>query len=400
MQNETYEYTAPDDTPKRYWLHILLFCLTLITTAIAGAEMVTNHHFLAEGISGLTMNDFWKGFPYAFAFLGFLATHEFGHYFTAVYHRVKCSLPYFIPIFVPYIFPINIGSFGAVIRLKQVPDSNIKYFDIGIAGPLAGFVVAVGLLIYGFLTLPPLDYLYEMNPNYHVDFGRIPSEDDILRKYGSGLLVGNSLLFYFFEQFIANPAHLPNHFELIHYPALFVGYITLFFTALNLLPIGQLDGGHITYGLFGGEIAGYISRAVVIILLVFGGLGLVDYNDSSWAIVLGFYLLFLFFIVSKVVEPKQFTLLIGIVGGILLAQYYIQHYYKVQDLNLLWLFYSFIAVRLIKLDHPPALKELPLTFERKVLGYLALAILILCFSPNPIRMVFYEPPQGIFTMGF
>ncbi|MCS7074783.1 MAG: site-2 protease family protein, partial [Bacteroidia bacterium] len=213
----------------RYWLHILLFIATVITTTMAGAEMVTNRRWFSWGELPpeqlLSFSEWTKGLPYSFSFVLFLTVHEFGHYFTAMYYQVRCSLPYYIPVFLPTDF-LNIGSFGAIIRLRQMPDSTIKYFDIGIAGPIAGFVVAVGLLWYGFATLPPLDYLYEMNPNYLKDFGHIPTEDELLEKYGGGLKLGTSLILQFFEWAIADPTRLPTHYEYIHYPYIFAGFIT------------------------------------------------------------------------------------------------------------------------------------------------------------------------------
>jgi membrane-associated protease RseP (regulator of RpoE activity) len=390
--NEAYYVPEAAKPPRdRYWLHILLFLLTLVTTCMAGAVLITNRHWFDwEGSPDsplLQWTDLAAGLPYALSFLTFLTVHEFGHYFTALYYRVRTSLPYYIPIYLPFAM-LNIGSFGAVIRLRQVPSSNLKYFDIGIAGPLAGFVVSFGLLWYGFTHLPPLEYLFQMNPSYPELFGGIPSEEEIIRKYGGGLAIGTSLLFEFFRNYVADPALLPNRFEIIHYPYLFVGFITLFFTALNLLPIGQLDGGHVTYGLFGRVRAGLISRAFVLMLMLYGGLGLVDLKEEAWFFNLSVYLLYLFFLLGRILglgaTVYHRLMAIAIILGL---QQSIQLVWPSSEFNFLWLFYAFMAVRVIRLDHPPALVERPLDWRRKALGWLALGIFVISFSPEPLQLV-------------
>lgn len=392
MQNED-KFTDLSVKSKKYrpkyWLHILLFFLSLITTTIAGAEMVTNKSLLrlAEIPSSkyLNLSDLWQGLRYSIPFLLFLTFHEFGHYFTARYHKVKSTLPFYIPVYIPGFF--NIGSFGAVIRILQHPPSNKKYFDIGIAGPIAGFIVSIILLVYGFLTLPPLEYLYEMNPNYLTDFGHIPSTQEILDKYGSALEIGDSLIFWIFENVFADPSRVPNHFEYIHYPFIFVGYLTLFFTALNLLPIGQLDGGHVTYALFGRKRAGLISRIMVIFLIFFGGMGIAEVmQDSFWFLYLGFYGMFLVYIFSRIYGKSEVKMILISVAVMLISQFLVKQIYPKAQINMIWLLYSFMAVRFIRLDHPPARIEQKLDKKRQILGWFALLIFVLCFSIEPIRI--------------
>lgn len=378
------EIETPEKDKNRYWLHILLFLLTFITTSMAGAEFITNRSWVpwTEDVSRqLSWREIEKGFTYSFAFLAFLTFHEFGHYFTAVYNRVRCSLPYYIPMFIPFQL-MNIGSFGAIIRIRRAPDSNIKYFDIGIAGPLAGFVVSISLLFYGFTHLPPLEYLYEMNPEYHARFGGVPSEAQ-LEAAGASLKLGTSLIFMAFERFVADPLRLPNHYELIHYPFLFVGYITLFFTALNLLPIGQLDGGHVIYGLLGRERARIVSRFAVGALLTIGGVGVIDYQFYPyWYVAYGFYLIFLTYVIGFLTREVFQVILIILV--ILAAQQLIQFLLPERGAEAMWLFYAFLAVRFIRVDHPSARNELQLSTGRKVLGWLAIVIFALCFTPSVI----------------
>lgn len=409
-----YGFDSPK-SPKRkdkYWLHALLFLLTILTTAMAGSEFVSQkpwffwfsyqYYNLTSSITipKPTMVPGWNevlmGLPFSFAFLSFLTFHEFGHYLTAKWHKVSCSLPFYIPIFLP-ISAINIGSMGAVIRLRQQPDTTQKYFDIGVAGPLAGFVISIALLWYGFATLPPLeDYIFSLHPEYKKMFGHIPSESEMLATYKQGaqlLYIGNSLIFSFFEKFVADPARLPNHFEIMHYPFIFVGFISLFFTALNLLPIGQLDGGHVTYGLFGRKRAGIISRVTILILLIIGGLGIINFNNDffdgpSGLITVGIYIIYLLFIISRVVGKERAFLALGISVGIILLQQGLQLIWTFDEpYNILWLIYALVGTRFIGLDHPPAIVESKLDKRRQIIGWVAIIIFILSFSPTPLSFI-------------
>ena len=146
---------------------ILLFLATLLTTTLAGAELCFGKSILSGDFS---WNDFLLGMNYSVPFLFILSVHEFGHYFTARYHNVSSSLPYYIPFYLPIIFPFSIGTFGALIRLKEHVPSLKKNFDIGIAGPLAGMVAAMIVLIYGFTNLPDADYIFLIHPEYSKRF--------------------------------------------------------------------------------------------------------------------------------------------------------------------------------------------------------------------------------------
>lgn len=386
---------------RTYLIQILLFVLAFITTTLAGAELISGKFWLNFG-SGipperiLSLSDFWLGLPYSISFLAFLSFHEFGHYFTAVFHKVKSSLPYYIPIFIPIPGIMNIGSFGAIIRLKEIPGSTRKFYDIGIAGPLAGFVVSVLLLIYGFLTLPPMEeYVMELEPFYEEKFGFVPEENIIIEALEAepdvyGYYVGTNLLFEFLKELIPpDPRQVPNHFDLIHYPYLFVGYLTLFFTALNLLPIGQLDGGHVIYGMFGRKAGGVVARIGVIGLLFAGGTGVFDFEgiDLYQGISIVLYMSFVGYIFAKILGKNRRKEILISSLALLAAQILLKWGFPEINLNFIWLLYAWMAVRFIGLDHPRAYFEHRVNRPRQILGYIAILIFILCFTPVPLSVV-------------
>ena len=183
-----------------------------------------------------------NGLPFAATLLGILAAHEFGHYFAARYHKVAVTLPYFIPM------PLTFGTLGAFIQLKEpVPDRR-KLFDIGVAGPLAGLVLAVPLLFVG---------LYTSVHGPAARRGRLHVE-------------GNSI-FYLAAKFLIFGQWLPNFAtgqDVMMNQVCYAAWIGLLVTALNLLPVGQLDGGHTVFAMF-GEKARYINRITVGMLAFF-----------------------------------------------------------------------------------------------------------------------------------
>jgi membrane-associated protease RseP (regulator of RpoE activity) len=218
-----------------------------------------------------------------------LASHEFGHYVAARLHRVDSTLPFFLP-FPPFGFLVPFGTLGAVIRVRSGIPSRKATFDIGAAGPIAGFVVSVVILIVGFRTLPPVEYLYAIHPEY-AQMTSIPQ---------AGLAFGPSVFYKILASLFSAPgAFVPPMNEVYHYPFLCVGWFGMFITALNLIPIGQLDGGHITFALFGNiyHRIGQVSLIVLIVLGTLGFLPLVGFSTSIgwtgwlfWAIVLTVFL--------------------------------------------------------------------------------------------------------------
>ena len=251
---------------KTPWFNLLLFVLTLCTTTLAGAE---HQNFMGVGTEVGSWAYYKSGLWYSIPFLLILGCHEFGHYFTAKYHKLDTSLPYFIPL---WFFMNIIGTMGAVIRLRnKVIQTKLQFFDVGIAGPLAGFLVAMCFITYGFTTLPPREEIFKIHPEYNDlyekhghDFAEHAYSDkgvkEQLHYYNQEdrevvlLSTGSNLIFWMFENWVVqDKSRIPNKYEMIHYPFLFAGFVALFFTALNLMPIGQLDGGHVLFGLIGYE---------------------------------------------------------------------------------------------------------------------------------------------------
>jgi len=385
-----------EPTQDRPWLHVGLFVLTLLSTVYAGAIWVNRvlyYEAQGETISLLfvTVPQGWivDGLRYAIPLLGFLTVHEFGHYFAARHHRVDTSLPYYIP------FPFNgIGNFGAVISIREAIPSTRTLFDIGVAGPLAGFVVALGVLIYGFATLPPPDYLldlsgHEVLKEYIRQHGTFPSTPPEPEDGAVILVVGQTPLYWALSQFFA---HVPPMYEMYHYPVLFAGWLGLFFTALNLLPVGQLDGGHVLYALFGQKWHYRLALVFVLILLLSGGVGFMEefrpvLSDiggawgTSWGLLAVIFYGYLY-------RPMQGNhpqivlavagLLLSVAGARTVGPVLTQFGYTG------WLVWTLLIVFLIRVEHPPVMRKQDLTSTRRVLGYIAIAIFVLCFSIRPL----------------
>lgn len=209
----------------RVWLHVLLFLATVLTTTVVGAG-----HYVAW-LADFREAKFQFGWPmlahglwYSLTILGILGAHEFGHYFACVYYRVNASLPFFLPL--PPTFLT--GTLGAFIRIRQPVRSKRVLFDIGIAGPLAGFVVAIPALFAGLAMS-------------HV----VP-----LPKAAEGMLsLGEPLAFKGATWLVWGAVR--DGYSLNMHPVAFAAWFGLLATALNLFPIGQLDGGHISYAVLG-----------------------------------------------------------------------------------------------------------------------------------------------------
>jgi membrane-associated protease RseP (regulator of RpoE activity) len=207
--------------PLRWRLNLLLFVLTILSTLVTFAE--SNGLVPADAPLREQLRAVLGAWTYTVPLMAILLTHEFGHYFAARLHRVPASLPFFIPV--PLISPF--GTMGAVIGMSGRIKSRNALLDIGAAGPLAGLLVAIPVVVYGLRT------------------------SEIKPVVGSGILEGQSLLYMLLKYVAVGP--IPEgHDVFLNGPA-FAGWVGLFVTMLNLVPIWQLDGGHIAYALFGGN---------------------------------------------------------------------------------------------------------------------------------------------------
>jgi membrane-associated protease RseP (regulator of RpoE activity) len=315
--------------------------------------------------------------------------HEFGHYIAARRHGAKVTLPYYIPFWLGWLGMFSIGTLGAFIRILTPFKTRYQLFDVGVAGPLAGYVATVLVLIYGYTHLPPADYIFSIHPEY-ISFGQNYAEyvysgldpNIMLIKFGDNptmnLLAG----------WLADPALLPNPYEAMHYPYLFAGQFALFFTALNLFPIGQLDGGHILYGLVGPVWHRRLSPLFFILLVAYSGIGIaqpvLDFDSASLGETLLWnlgYLIFLYLTFSKTVEGWQNVAFLSVS---LFAMHYAMAIYVPEAEGFQgWLVFSFIVGRFLGVYHPPTLVDEPLSPLRKVVGVVALVVFLLSFSLQP-----------------
>lgn len=306
-----------------FLINIILFIITFFTTTIAGVAWI-------EGpIAAFNLNNFHLGLPYSISILFVLGVHEFGHYFAAKYHNVKATLPYFIPFPISDVF-LNFGTLGAVIKTKSIVPDRRAMFDIGVAGPIASFIASIGILIYGFTHLPGVDYILKIHPDY---FSPVKNPDVLELKFGY------NLIYFVLEKLFTNPAtdFVPPMSEIYHYPFLCVGWFGLFVTAMNLIPVGQLDGGHISYSMFSTKTHQRIADLSFVILVILGIAGFMS-------------------------EFYQNDIPFGWTG---------------------WLFWALILRYFVKLYHPEVPEPLELDQRRKLIGYFAIFIFIVSFIPVP-----------------
>jgi len=283
----------PISAKSRLTVPLILFFLTCITTLLTGSYQEGGHPFSHPA-------DIVKGIPFAFTLMLILFVHEMGHYVTSQVYGVKTSFPYFIPgPWPPYGI---IGTFGAFIKMRSPILQKKALLDIGAAGPFAGFGIAVVAICVGL---------------YSSKIVRIDETSSLLQ-------LGDSLVFTFLAHLMAKaPAE---GFDLALNPVAFAGWIGLFVTSLNLLPIGQLDGGHIAYALLGKK-QKFLSIAMIVVLIVLGRMG--------WE-------------------------------G--------------------WYIWAAMAA-LLGVRHPPTSdEETPLDFKHRLLGISSVVLFIITFMPVPIRM--------------
>ncbi|HNK27168.1 MAG TPA: site-2 protease family protein, partial [Cyclobacteriaceae bacterium] len=333
---------------KRILIQVLLFITTFFTTTLAGAEWCYGKLFISifpfAYNPDFTFNDFLLGMQFSVPFLAILTVHEFGHYFTALSHKVKSSLPYYIPF--PPLF-LSIGTMGAVIRLRSRVPSTRKNFDIGIAGPIAGFIMALAILYYGFATLPPAEHIFTIHPEYkqyglnYADHVYKPSDSII------NVALGKNLLFTFLENTVADPERVPNVHEMMHYPFLFAGFLALVFTSLNLLPIGQLDGGHVLYGFLGFKKHRIVASVFFVAFILYAGLGLewIKLSQPADVLVISIpvYGLFLYSCFMGLGLPQRDTIMYA--AAVFATQYLIMFLFPSVSGYSGWLVFGFIIGR-------------------------------------------------------
>jgi len=389
---------------RTHLIQALLFIATVITTTMAGAEWMYGNvfafvnsgvHFIAEKISGkeipltgtpMGWAHFFAGFQFSIPFLAILTIHEFGHYFTAKAHQVKVTLPYYIPLW--FGISQSIGTMGAFIRITSVVKSRLKFFDIGIAGPLAGFAAALVVLWYGFTHLPPADYIFTIHPEY-ARYG-LSYPQFVYENAAGNLALGDNILFWFFKNFVADPDRLPHAYEIIHYPYIFAGYLALFFTSLNLIPIGQLDGGHILYGMIGKKRFDVVAPALFVVFIFYAGLGMFrteDFAISSDSVFyehllsLFIYIYFLYICLRKISENASNAVMLSLM--IVVAQFGATYLRPDWDGYSGFLPFIFILGRFLGIRHPETAENQPIGSARMILGIFALIIFIISFSPKP-----------------
>jgi membrane-associated protease RseP (regulator of RpoE activity) len=243
--------------PSNYWVNIVLFLVTLVsviyTGALSATEMPPNASLLEALLAPLS--NLKSGLPFAISLMAILLAHELGHYFVGRARHAPVTLPYFIPFPAP-ISPF--GTMGAVIQMKAPPRDKRALLEIGIAGPLAGVIVAIPILIYGLSlsTVEPLRPIaggaMQMEGNSllylllkWIVFGQVlPSPAD----FGS-----LPPLLYWLRYFFTGSPFPWGGLDVMIHPIAFAGWAGLLVTALNLIPVGQLDGGHILYALLGDK---------------------------------------------------------------------------------------------------------------------------------------------------
>ncbi len=284
----------------RVWRHLLLFAVTILTTTVVGADHYAN--FLSDFDRVHVTFEWtllWKGLWYSGTLLLILGAHEMGHYLLCRHYDVDATLPYFIPAPVPLT-----GTLGAVIRIREAFPTRTILFDIGVAGPLFGFAVLVPALFLGL-------WLSTVTP--------APTE-------GVGLSLGEPLLFQWATRAVFGA--VPDGYTINMHPMVFASWFGMLATALNLLPFGQLDGGHITYATL-GRLSTPISVATVGIAVV------MTFVTTSWLFMTLMMLAMLVFL-----GPR----------------------------------------------HPSVIDEYePLSRGRAAVALVALAVLIVCFTPVPIE---------------
>jgi len=286
-------------TPKRWWINLVLFLLTIASTTLVGAVLEQELPF-DESMMRIFQDPrlLLSGIPASLTIMGILTVHEFGHYFAARKHGLDSSLPYFIPL------PFGlIGTMGAIIRMRTPWEDRDALFDVGAAGPLAGIAIALPLFFIGLMVSPAL-----------------PPQP-------GGVPLGTPLLLRWMEDLVYVLRGIPQDYDIYVNSWAFTAWFAVFVSGLNLLPIGQLDGGHVAYAVLGDR----MRVLSTVVLVVLGALAI-----FLWS---GWYM---------------------------------------------WIGFSFLSGWM----HPPPLNALaPLSKTRRILGYCVFALMVLLFTPAPFPTI-------------
>ncbi|MBI4690743.1 MAG: site-2 protease family protein [Nitrospirae bacterium] len=216
------------------WIHIILFITTFLSTLVFGALQTQMPEDIIKEPARLL-----NGLPFSLTLMFMLLCHELSHYIASKKHHVEATLPYFIPA------PTLIGTLGAFIKMKSPITTRRALIDIGASGPIAGFIISLAAVIIG---LP----LSKVMP---------------AKQVAGSLSLGDSLLFSFLSRLIVG--EIPDSYDILLHPIAFAGWIGFFVTALNLIPVGQLDGGHVAYAILGNRHTN-VSKLLVLIMLILG----------------------------------------------------------------------------------------------------------------------------------
>jgi membrane-associated protease RseP (regulator of RpoE activity) len=303
--------------PFRWKLNLLLFLATVVSVFHNGARYVDRAPDAQTW--GEIARALPSGWTYAVPLMAILLTHEFGHYIAARVHGVDASLPFFIPL--PRYSPF--GTMGAIISMRGRIRSRDALLDIGASGPLAGLVVAIPVLVYGLAHSP----VAPLTPH--------------------GTLEGQSLLYLALKRIVLGP--IPDGYDVNLGPVAFAGWTGLFITAINLIPIGQLDGGHIAYALF--------------------GLRQNRFARVLHASLLGMFLFNLVRFMIPVVEAHAYRNSVIAFGNALPW--------------LIWYLLLTLILRTGGRDHPPT-EPGELSPVRKGIALLSLVLFVLLFMPTPM----------------
>ena len=321
---------------SRIYINIILFIITLFSIMLMGVDLPPEVAAVGTGTIPYLFLHIFSGWPFALSMMGILFAHEMGHYVMCRYYKVPATLPFFIPA--PLLSPL--GTFGAFIMMRGIPKNKRVLFDVGVAGPIAGLVIAVPVLFIGL----SLSHLGPIGP---------------AAQGASGFLEGNSL-FYLFSKYVVFGKLLPepvsmnglppflywlqyfltahpipfNGMDVMLHNVALAGWAGLLVTALNLVPVGTLDGGHVAYGLFGEKARKIFPIAMgVLIALTF--------------------------------LPVLFTL-------------------SLSAFNFSWLLWIFILFWLGNVRAQPLDDITPLDGKRRALGFFMLFVFLLVFTPIPM----------------